>query len=188
MDLEKDLTDLLDQSKHISQEQLDAILKSPHETAISAVLSCMDYPNLNALVAAYNIPDARYEEKLLSYTPADMQDLHAIYWMLTLGKIGSKRAFDKIQHYTETNLFHQAFISMAKIDLARTIALFEDFLDTRCMLYDKKQETFRHDSGFNTLTRLFEHHPAAKELVKKYDLSKNEQKKMLVQDALSYKE
>ena len=189
MDLEKKLIETLNQSQHISNEQLHEVRTASHDTAVSAILACLDYPNLNALIAAYNVPDARYEEKLLSYSPEDMHDeLHAEYWMLTLGRMQSKKAFDKIQHYVKnTNLSHMAFMSLAKIDLARTIALFEGFLDEHCNMYDKNNVTYAHDSGFNTLLALFERYPAAKKLVKKYDFSKNEQKKQLVQDALRYK-
>lgn len=189
MDLENKLIGLLNQSQQISSEQLHEVTTAPRGTAVSAILACLDYPNLNALIAAYNIPDARYEEQLLSYAPADMQDLHAIYWMLTLGRVHSKKAFDKIQYYTKTGLFHQAFISMAEIDTARTMVLFEGFLDKHGDKYaDKSNTTYGHDSGFNTLVLLLEQHPSARDFVKKYDLAKHEQKKKLVQDALNYKE
>ncbi|MEM4263495.1 MAG: hypothetical protein QW666_01190 [Candidatus Woesearchaeota archaeon] len=188
MDLENKLIDLLNQSQQIKTEQLCEITAAPKDIAVSAICACLNYPNLNALLAAYNVPDARYEKKLLSYAPADMQDHHAIYWMLTLGKMHSKTAFDKIKHYTKTSLFHQAFISMAEIDLARTMVIFEDFLDKHCNRYDTSNTTFWHDSGFNTLVLLLELYPSARDLIKKYDLSKHEKKKKLVQDALNYKE
>lgn len=186
MGLEEELTKIIGQSRHISQEELNTIINAPKESAVQAVLSCLDYPNLNALVAAHAIPDVRYEEKLITYAPEGMQETCAIYWMLILGKVRSKKAFDRIRQYTGTSLFHQAFISLAKIDLAKATALFENFLDVHCQFYDRNNKAFMHNSGFNTLTRLLENHPAARALVQKYDISKNERKKRLVQDALAY--
>ena len=187
MGLEEKLTKIIGQSRHISQEELNMIINAPKESAVQAVLSCLEYPNLNALVAAYAVPDVRYEEKLLKYAPAEMQEVCVIYWMSVLGETGSKKAFDRIGQYTETNLFHQAFISLAKIDLTKAMVLFENFLGAHCLFYDRNNKAFMHDSGFNTLIRLLESHPAARALAQAYDLSKNEQKKRLVQDALDYK-
>lgn len=183
----KDIADMINQSTPLSEEQLEEILNSPRETVVDAVSGSLAYPNLNALVAAYHFPHESYEAQLLEYSQDDMQDEHAIYWMAVLGKIGSEKAFDRIAEYTETNLFHQAFMAMAEIDLEKTTMLFEDFLDKHCSKYEKSNATFRHDSGFNTLALLCELYPAARELVKNYDLS-NEHKKKLVQDALDYRE
>ncbi|MBD3304005.1 hypothetical protein GF343_02585 [Candidatus Woesearchaeota archaeon] len=181
------VADLLNQSTPLSEEQLEEILTSPRETVVDAVSGSLAYPNLNALIAAYHVPHESYEAPLLEYSEKDMQEEHAIYWMLSLGKIGSAKAFDRIAEYTETALFHQAFVSMAEIDLAKTMGLFEDFLDKNCSKYEKSNVTFKHDSGFNTLALLVELHPEARGLAKAYDLS-NENKKKLVQDALDYKE
>jgi len=181
------IADILDQSAPMSEEQLDEILNSPREDVVDAVLGSLAYPNLNALVAAYHVPHESYEAQLLEYSQDKMQDEHAIYWMAVLGKIRSEKAFDRIAEYTDTNLFHQAFIAMAELDLERATRRFEYFLDEHCSKYDKSNDTFRHDSGFNTLALLLELHLGARELVKAYDLS-NEQKKKLVQDALDYRE
>lgn len=181
------VADILDQSTPLSEEQLEEILNSSREEVVDAVLGSLAYPNLNALIAAYHVPHESYESQLLEYSKENMQEEHAIYWMRILGKIGSEKAFDRIAEYAGTNLFHQAFVSMAEIDLAKTMRLFEDFLDKNCGKYGKSNVTFGHDSGFNTLALLLELHPGARELAKAYDLS-NEYKKKLVQDALDYNE
>lgn len=182
------IADILNQTTLLSEEQLLEIQNSSREEVIDAVLGSLAYPNLNALIAAYHVPHESYEAQLLNYQKEHMQDEHTIYWMLSLGKIGSEKAFDRIAQYTETNLFHQAFVSLAEIDLSRTMAVFEKFLDKNCTKYDKNNTTFGHDSGFNTLTCLIKNYPAARDLVKNYNLSKNKQKKGLIQDAVNYNE
>ena len=168
--------------------QLESILtddsfEQSKEEIINLINSNLDYPNLNALKFAEKIHDKRYEEKLLSYT--DMTDDQTIYWMFTLGEIKSEKGFEKIQNYTTTPLFHQAYLSMGKINLSMTITLFEEFLDSHCNLYIEENETKNHDSGFNTLFMLMRSYDGdAENLLKNYDLS-NKIKKKLVTDALN---
>lgn len=164
----------------------DFVFEKSKKDIVECVLSNLDYPNLNALKAAYSIPDNQYEEKLLSYESEDMTDDQAVYWMLALGEIKSDKSFEKIKPYTNTSLFNQAFIAMGKIDINKTMSVFEDFLDSHCHLYTEENETYKHDSGFYTMVMLLKSYDSAEEIIKDYDTSKNSMKKKLVDDALTF--
>jgi hypothetical protein len=182
------IADFLNQSTPLSEEQLEEILNSPRETVVDAVLGSIAYPNLNALIAAYHAPHESYEAQLLDYSEEEMQEEHAIYWMLTLGKMGSKKAFDRIAAYTDTGLFHQAFVSLAMIDIKKALPLLEKFIDKHCILYQSDcTPAPEADSGFDTLVTILDMDERAKELVYEFDLQSDFLKKKLVKDALAYK-
>ncbi len=187
LNLADKVDELINRNYQVAPEEIDAITGSPSfksckEKIIGAILQGLSYPNLNALLFAEQIPDKTYEEPLLSY--GRMTDHQAIYWMFVLGEINSAGGFERIRQYTETSLFHQAFLSMAKINLPETMHLLETFIDRHCAYYVKTNETFRHDSGFNTLARILEVHKDAAELAASYDLSKSELKRALVEAAI----
>lgn len=158
-------------SREMTDEELEFIKSQPKEDTAEIILEHLEYPNQNVLVAAYHLPDKRYEDALLSYKPKEMYCNQPIYWMLTLGKIRSENAFEKILHFTETNLFHQAYIALSEIDPPRAFEHFEKYLDTHC------RELERHESGLSTLVVMIKNN-GTKEL-KKYDLSDPAKKKLV---------
>lgn len=189
MNLVARINEIINRKSLISGNEVETIIQNSdfaktREKIVKAINSEITYPNLNALVLTQKIPDKKYEKKLLKYKMEDMQDYQAIAWMLSLGEIKSEEGFEKIKPYTKTELFHQAFISMAKIDVERTMKEFEEYLNQNSHLYNEKYITTRHESGFFTLTMLFEHGSPEK-LVANYDFS-NESKKKLVDDAKNH--
>jgi hypothetical protein len=187
LDLADKVDELINRNYQVTIEELDEITRNPsfercREKIIGTILQGLSYPNLNALILAERIPDKIYEEILLSYE--HMTDRQAVYWIFALGEIKSAKGFERMKQYTETSLFHQAFLSMAKINLSETMHLLETFINGHCTYYTEANETFRHDSGFNTLARVLEDHKEAAEFVARYDLPKSELKRKLVEDAL----
>lgn len=165
-------------SRMMTEGELEFIKSCPPEEISDLILEGLAYPNLNVLVAADYVPDKRYEQQLLAYRPEEMQEDHAIHWMSILGKLGSGPAFERIVPYTETGLFHQAYLALAGIDAPRAFALFERFLDTRCHLYGTEKDTRYFDSGCFTLTVLIDHH--GPEEARKYNCSDPGKKRVVL--------
>lgn len=173
--------EILGLSRMMTEGELEFIKSCSPEDTSDLILESLAYPNLNVLIAADYVPDKRYEQQLLAYRPEEMQEDHAIHWMSILGKLGSVPAFERIVPYTETGLFHQAYLALADIDTPRAFALFERFLDTHCHVYDTGKDTGYFDSGCFTLTALIDHH--GPEEARKYNCSVPG-KKRVVQAAL----
>ncbi len=189
MDLLEEIDILLRSSSEISSQELEAILQHPDfsscKTALTECINAhLDYPQLNALKAAAAMSDQQYEPQLLSFQPEELTSDQAVYWMLALGEIGSERGFHKIVPYTKTELFHQAFISLAKINPLKAMVLFDNFLNQNYLIYQQQENpTHKHDSGFNTLVSILASYPCPEELVTSLH-TYNPQKKKLIDDAL----
>lgn len=181
---------LLGEGFEADNSAIDGIIKHPEfeqyrECIAKRVLDNLDYPCCNALGLACAVPDRRYEQKLLGHGSRCMSDRQSMLWMTALSRIASKEGFDKIMRYTKTGLFECAFLSMAAIDLKRTMVLLDNFLSYHAIYYEDRQiQAPKRDSGFNLLVRLMQTYPQSVEIVKSYISSNSEMKKM-VKDALA---
>ena len=163
-------------------DQLDSIDRESEIELKEEILKKLGDIDTKALMIGYFLPDTRYEKALLDYNEAELDSTQIIHWMLLLGKISSKNAFDRIRPYTETGFFHQAFIAMANINIENTMGLFDKFLTEHAGIYSTKEGTYKHDSGYNTLICLLEDHNEAAEFAKGF--SAEGAKKNLIDDAL----
>ncbi|RLE46173.1 hypothetical protein DRJ25_04595 [Candidatus Woesearchaeota archaeon] len=190
MGLIEKITSLLNKKKPFTFEELEEILKNKDfkqkkDEITKIILENLGYPNINALRMAEQIPDKKYEDQLLSYNETEMTDPQKIYWMFALAEIKSEKGFERIKEYTKTNLFHQAFISMSKIDLEQTMKYFDKFLDERCEKYNPKKINTRHESGYYTLLEIFNLHPdKKKEILDCIDTTNKDLKSGLIYDAV----
>jgi len=182
MSLADKVSEMMNRNSAVSLEEIDEVLKDPSldeeiDGIIDCVLQGLEYPNLNALNFVYHFPLKSFEEKLLSYKPEEMYNDHASTWMLALGKMHSEKAFERIIPYTETRHSHQAFISLARINPAKTAPIFEKYMDARQHLYEAKKSA---NDGFQTFFMMLEDYEGSpEEFVKDYDLSNNAKNKFV---------
>lgn len=186
MGLAELVNSLVERRDGLRDEEIEKIINDPgfeanKEDIISAIKKGLEYPNLNALKLASEIPNEAYSQHLLKYSDDEMTECQTIQWMFALGKI--RQGLERIERYTSGNMAHEAFISMGAIDIKKTMELFESYLDKHCEKYVDENETKKADSGYWTLYVLLDYKGAEKEL-KKYDLT-NTKKYNLVKDALA---
>jgi hypothetical protein len=161
---------------------LDYIDKDSEMELKSEILKGLENANPKSLILSYFLPDQRYESALLSYNNSKLSDAHKIYWMLSLGKIKCKLAFDRIKEYINTGLFNQAFVALADIDLEKTMGFLDSFLSENSNKYSEENPTYKHDSGYNTLVCLLDNHTEAVSFAKGFRAEGA--KKKLIEDAL----
>lgn len=194
MSLTDKVSEMMSRSFAVSFEEINNVLKDPSlgeeiDKIIDCILQGLEYPNLNALNFVYHFPLKSFEEKLLSYKQEEMCEDHARTWILALGKMHSEKAFERILPYTETNLSHQAFISLARINPAKTAPIFERYMNARPHLYEAKKSA---NDFFQTLFFMLEDYEGNPEdFIKAYDLSDESKRKFIsgvLADFKKYKE